>query len=65
VGRPPCRRTGRLTEGSEPVNLGAGREITIKSLVTVLCDLIGYEGQIRWDTTKPRSGKTGLASFRC
>jgi GDP-L-fucose synthase len=40
-------------EGSEPVNLGAGREITIKSLVTVLCDLIGYEGQIRWDTTKP------------
>jgi GDP-L-fucose synthase len=40
-------------EGSEPVNLGAGREITIKSLVTVLCDLIGYEGQIKWDTTKP------------
>ena len=40
-------------EGSEPVNLGAGREITIKSLVMVLCDLIGYEGQIKWDTTKP------------
>ena len=40
-------------EGSEPVNLGAGREITIKSLVTVLCALIGYEGQIRWDKTKP------------
>ena len=40
-------------EGSEPVNIGAGREITIKSLVTVLCDLIGYEGQIKWDTTKP------------
>jgi GDP-L-fucose synthase len=40
-------------EGSEPVNLGAGREITIKSLVTVLCDLIGYEGQLRWDTTEP------------
>jgi GDP-L-fucose synthase len=40
-------------EGSDPVNHGAGREITIKNLVTVLCDLIGYEGQIRWDTTKP------------
>jgi dTDP-D-glucose 4,6-dehydratase len=40
-------------EGSEPVNLGAGREITIKSLVTVLCELIGYEGQIKWDTTTP------------
>jgi GDP-L-fucose synthase len=40
-------------DGSEPVNVGAGREITIKSLVTVLCELIGYEGRIKWDTTKP------------
>jgi GDP-L-fucose synthase len=40
-------------DGSDPVNVGAGREITIKSLVTVLCELIGYEGRIKWDTTKP------------
>src|SRR5579864_5261799 len=40
-------------EGSEPVNIGAGREITIKELVHVLCELIGYRGEIRWDTTKP------------
>jgi GDP-L-fucose synthase len=40
-------------EGNEPVNIGAGREITIKDLVTTISDLIGFKGQIRWDTTKP------------
>ena len=40
-------------EGSEPVNIGAGHEITIKDLVGQLCRIIGYEGTIRWDTTKP------------
>jgi GDP-L-fucose synthase len=40
-------------EGSEPVNIGAGREITIKDLVHLLCDELGYQGDIRWDTTKP------------
>ena len=40
-------------EGSDPVNLGSGREITIKNLVTLLCQLIGYQGSIRWDTSKP------------
>jgi GDP-L-fucose synthase len=40
-------------EGSEPVNIGAGNEITIKDLVGVLTRLIGYEGAVRWDTTKP------------
>ena len=40
-------------EGSDPVNLGSGREITIKNLVTLLCRLIGYDGRISWDTTKP------------
>jgi len=38
---------------SDPVNLGAGREITIKELVETLRDLIGYRGDIVWDATKP------------
>ena len=37
----------------EPVNLGAGREIAIKDLVETLTQVIGYQGEIRWDTTKP------------
>jgi len=39
--------------GSDPVNLGSGREITIRRLVATLKDLIDFRGEITWDTTKP------------
>jgi GDP-L-fucose synthase len=38
---------------SEPVNLGAGFEITIKDLVEKIAKLTGFTGEIRWDATKP------------
>ncbi len=37
----------------EPVNLGAGFEITIKDLVDLIVELTGFEGEIKWDTSKP------------
>jgi len=37
----------------EPVNLGAGFEITIKDLVTLIADLTSFEGKIVWDRSKP------------
>jgi GDP-L-fucose synthase len=37
----------------EPVNLGVGSEITIRELVELIANLTGYEGEIRWDTSKP------------
>lgn len=37
----------------EPVNLGAGFEISIKELVELIAELTGFEEEIRWDTTKP------------
>jgi GDP-L-fucose synthase len=40
-------------DGPDPVNIGSGMEITIKDLVSVLARLIGYQGAIRWDTSKP------------
>jgi GDP-L-fucose synthase len=40
-------------DGGEPVNLGADRELPIRELVSIMVDLIGYEGEIRWDTSKP------------
>jgi len=40
-------------DGREPVNLGVGREITIKELIGVIARLTGFEGEIRWDATKP------------
>jgi GDP-L-fucose synthase len=39
--------------GAEPVNLGAGFEITIKDLVELICKLMDFSGEIRWDTSKP------------
>jgi GDP-L-fucose synthase len=40
-------------EGSEAVNLGAAREISIKELVTTIARLCGFTGRIAWDATKP------------
>lgn len=38
---------------SDPVNLGSGKEISIKNLTLLIAEIIGYKGVIRWDTTKP------------
>ncbi len=38
---------------SEPVNLGAGREISIKDLGELICRLCDFDGKIDWDHTKP------------
>lgn len=38
---------------SEPVNLGAGFEISIKDLVELIAKLTGFKGRIVWDTSKP------------
>lgn len=38
---------------SDPVNVGAGREVTIRELVEMIGALTGFDGEIRWDTTKP------------
>jgi GDP-L-fucose synthase len=38
---------------SYPVNLGSGDEITIKELVSLVAELVGYRGSILWDTSKP------------
>ncbi|MCT7948917.1 GDP-L-fucose synthase [Ancylothrix sp. C2] len=38
---------------SEPVNLGTGYEITIRNLIELICDLMGYEGELVWETDKP------------
>lgn len=39
--------------GSEPVNIGAGFEITIKALAELIAKLIGFEGEIIWNTEMP------------
>jgi len=38
---------------SEPVNLGAGMEISIKDLALMIAELSGFDGELIWDTSKP------------
>ncbi len=40
-------------DDSEPVNLGSGKEITIKVLAMTIADLVGYKGLIIWDSSRP------------
>jgi len=40
-------------DGAEPVNLGAGFEITIKDLAENIRNMTGFEGRLTWDTSKP------------
>jgi GDP-L-fucose synthase len=40
-------------DGGQPVNLGAGREITIKDLVQTIVEATGFKGDVVWDTTRP------------
>lgn len=42
-----------LYDKSEPVNIGAGFEISIRELTVLICRLCGFEGKIQWDTTRP------------
>lgn len=39
--------------GNETVNAGTGKELTIKELAALVAKVVGYTGEIRWDTSKP------------
>lgn len=40
-------------DGIEPVNLGTNREITIRETVEMIATMVGYDGELAWDPTKP------------
>ncbi|HEY1330102.1 MAG TPA: GDP-L-fucose synthase [Actinomycetota bacterium] len=40
-------------EGSEPVNVGSGREISIADLARTIARLTGFDGEIVWDPSRP------------
>jgi len=43
----------QLYDGADPVNLGTNYEITIKDLITLICELMGFEGELVWQVDKP------------
>lgn len=40
-------------DGPDPVNLGANNELPIHDLVDIIVKAVGFEGEVRWDTSKP------------
>lgn len=40
-------------DGGDPVNLGSGMEVSIKDLAEMIGEIVGFTGNIRWDSTKP------------
>ena len=46
-------RAAEVVEEPEPINLGTGMEISIRDLVVLIAKLVGFEGEIRWDPSKP------------
>jgi GDP-L-fucose synthase len=40
-------------DSTEPVNISSGTSTTMRGLVELVCDIMGYNGNVVWDTTKP------------
>lgn len=40
-------------DAPEPVNVGAGTDLTVRELAETIADVVGYEGAVEWDPTKP------------
>ena len=45
--------TAERYDSSEPMNLGSGEEISIRDLAERVRELVGYQGELVWDSTKP------------
>ncbi len=40
-------------DSPEIINVGCGEDISIRELAELICDLVGFDGELTWDTTKP------------
>ena len=51
-----ARACVHLLEGydaPEPINVGVGDDVTIRSLAELVAEVVGYDGTLEWDTTRP------------
>jgi GDP-L-fucose synthase len=40
-------------DSPEIINVGCGKDISIRELAELVCDVVGFDGELAWDTTKP------------
>lgn len=52
--RPDQQIQGLFSAGAPPlINIGCGQDLTIRELAGLIQDIVGYKGQVRWDSSKP------------
>ncbi len=47
-------------DSSEPINIGTGEEVSIKELANTIQSIVGYQGEVTWNTDKPNGVKRKL-----
>lgn len=40
-------------DSSEVINVGSGEDISIRELAELICDVVGFRGEVKWDRSKP------------
>jgi GDP-L-fucose synthase len=40
-------------DSSEVINVGSGEDISIRELAELICDVVGFRGELKWDRSKP------------
>ena len=43
----------RVYDSAETINVGTGEDVSIKELARIISEVVGYTGEVLWDTTKP------------
>ncbi|MNX34280.1 GDP-L-fucose synthase [compost metagenome] len=48
-----CLHLMHRYEGNEPINVGTGEDVTIRELAEIIAEVVGFEGEVVWDASKP------------
>lgn len=48
-----CEALLRRDDGSEPINIGSGQSHTIRELASLVAGVVGFDGEMTWDASKP------------
>jgi GDP-L-fucose synthase len=54
----------RNYDSSEIINVGAGEDVTIRELAEMICDVVGFKGNLGWDASKPDGTPRKLLDIR-
>ena len=52
----------KYNDVNEPINLGSGKDYTIKEIAETVADVMGFDGKIEWDHTKPEGAQRKILS---